>query len=282
MIQRLPPLVEWTIADDDGNATFRFQPVASTHERWGTLTCPLAPASAQWVLYASSANVIAGQELLPWNGNSVAGPILVTAMLTPVVTATGLVAGTVYKLLWHGYEGDLGEGEQAAPGTLMPSPAANTSMVVGPGGGPVVVTGVAGSGSLINYAQYSGTPGNPVSDWSQDFGNFDYLPDATNLSFPADSVSDVTVDFDVRNDVSPDVIQAVVLIRDSGDGTITPAGQDFTGGTGSAGELSAAASAIADTASAFAPFPWNVAAVETGGVGGDTKLKMTILSWAHP
>ena len=281
MIQRLPPLVQFAISDSGGNATWRFEPVPSTHERWGVITCPLAPATASFVLYATAANVLAGQELLPWNGTAVAGPILVTAMLTPVVVATGLVPLTNYKLIWHGYEGDLGEGEQAAPGTLMPSSAANTVQVVGPGGGPVPVTPTAGMGSLVNYAYYKGSPGNPVSDWDSLWGNFDYLPDSTNISFPPDTVSLVAVTFDVRNDVTPMVTQAIVLIRASDNGAIAVNGQDFTGGTGEAGELGASATAVADTASAAAPFPWNVAAIETGG-DSPVVVWLSILSYAHP
>lgn len=279
MIQRLPPLVEWAIADDDGNATFRFQPVASTHERWGTLTCPLAPASAQWVLYASSANVIAGQELLPWNGNSVAGPILVTAMLTPVVTATGLVAGTVYKLLWHGYEGDLGEGEQAAPGTLVPSPAANTAIVTGPGGGPVIVSS-GGGGGLLNYATYESAAfgGNPVSDWNQVQGNFVYTADATNFTFPDASVSLFIVTYNAEGG-GPDLTSLGLLIRTNADAAIA-AGGFAEDGTVMFKQLSAEVSAQADTASAEYPFPWNVAAVVEGGSGQSLTLK--IFSWTHP
>jgi hypothetical protein len=279
MIQRLPPLVVVATAQDDGTAVFAFQPVAASHERWGVLTCPLAPASAAWVLYAASANVLAGagQELLPWNGNSVAGPIWVTAMLTPVVLASGLVPGTVYRLIWHGYEGDLGEGEQAAPGQLMPSPAANTAIVTGPGGGPVITSG-GGGGGLMNYATYESAAlgGNPVADWAQLQGNFAYTPDETNFSFPDGSVSLFVVTFTCTAG-GPDITSLDLVIRDPSNAQIAAVGFEEDGVV-EFKTLGFEVSAQADTASSAQPFPWNVAAVSTNA----QQLTLKIFSWAHP
>ena len=190
-IQRLPPLVVPGIADGSGDATFRFEAVPSTHERWGVLTCPLAPASAVWTFFTGAAGGTAAQEQFAWNGNAVAGPILVTAMLTPIVQATGLVPGAQYKLLWHGYEGDQGEGEVAAPGSLFPSSAANTVQAVGPGGGPVVVSG-GGSGSLIATGYYtcnvsSFAEGDALLFTTVAETGFTFTSDGEHFSVPSDS-----------------------------------------------------------------------------------------------
>lgn len=159
---------------------------------------------------------------------------------------------------------------------------AGTGITLSPTDGEGIVTvNSAGGSPVLGYGFYEAiTPANPITTWSQLLGNFAYTA-GTDIAFPADSVSFFTVDWDaVSTSQSLNYIQ--MLLRSNVDGLISSGGQaeDYAG-TVLFKELSASCSTIADTASALAPFPWNVAAV----VGGSTStniIRMSILSLEHP
>jgi len=168
--QRLPPLVTAATSDGAGNATFAFAPVPSTRERWGTLICPRAPVGAVFMFE------ISGNLVFSWAGPNVGGPVVVVAMATPTVIATGLTPGTVYALVWHGYEGPAGSAELSEQGGVYPG-AGNVTQ-------PKVTVTPTGAG-LLAYARYgvSSLSNGPIT-WVLETPNsgFAYLAPLTELA----------------------------------------------------------------------------------------------------
>ena len=83
---------------------------------------------------------------------------------------------------------------------------AGTGITLSPadGEGIVTVNSTGSGGAPVGYAFYGGTDGNPVSDWSQEWGTFAYTA-GTDIAFPADTVSIVTVVANVTSNAGPSI-----------------------------------------------------------------------------
>ena len=143
--QRLPPLRVGALADGSGNAIFEFQIVPSTHVRWGIISCPLAPLSALFTFFDAAAGGTAISPRGTWGGPGGWGPVLVGAMLTPIVKASGLTPAVAYEMVWDGYEGDEGDAGLAVAGPIYPAAGATLVQNTPAGGGAV-------GGGLMGWA----------------------------------------------------------------------------------------------------------------------------------
>ncbi len=208
--QRLPPLVTSATSDGAGNATFTFAPVPSTRERWGTLICPRAPVGAVFMFE------ISGSLVFSWAGPNAGGPVIVVAMATPTIIATGLNPGTVYALVWHGYEGPAGSAELSEQGGVYPG-AGNVTQ-------PLVTLPPSGPG-LLAWAIYSTSVVgvNPIT-WAEGTPNsgFAYLGTGTELTaVPADSITRVILSLIIGDQIpGGNPFQANIQMVDSVPATI--------------------------------------------------------------
>jgi len=88
------------VAQADGTATFKFQSPPEGLTWTGTMTCAGAPLGAVF------AAVIGAVSWGDWAGNSVYGPVQALANQQLIITATGLVPGTSYEIVWAGSSDD--------------------------------------------------------------------------------------------------------------------------------------------------------------------------------
>ena len=141
---------------------------------------------------------------------------------------------------------------------------------------------LSGGGAPIAYGFFDGVPGNPAT-WTLVWGNYVDVS-GSNVNFPTNSVSLITVDYGVSDSAgTPFVTSLGVELRSAANGLIS-LGVFNQNGTSVVIAASASASSIADTATAIAPFPWNVAATlgTSGGSPNISALTMSIMSFTHP